>query len=234
MLAVFPLKFSLQKGIFLAREKRFRVKVRAQGKEFWIYTNNTGSMRGLLEPGRTIWFSKSANKKRKLPYTLELIEVNGVLVSVNTALPNQMLQFLWEKSLIPFWKNTHFQAEKSIEQSRLDGFLLGQEKKIWVEAKNVTLVENNIAYFPDAKTKRGVKHLQDLIALGQKGDLACALYVVPREDARGFLPADFIDPDYAYWFWQAVKKGVKVFCLRLKVRPQEFILDRFIPLLKRG
>ena len=38
------------------------------------HTNNTGSMRGLLQPGMTVWLSRAANPRRKLAWTLELME----------------------------------------------------------------------------------------------------------------------------------------------------------------
>ena len=49
------------------------------------------------------------------------------------------------------------------KHSRLDFLLEKNGTKIYVEAKNCTLVENNVAMFPDAVTKRGTKHLQELI-----------------------------------------------------------------------
>lgn len=224
----------LEKGIFLARENRFCLRVRFKEQEIRIYTNNTGSMLGLLEKGNRLWFSKSSNSKRKLPYTLELIEVGKVLVGVNTALPNQILKVVWEKGIVKKWQHTFFYAEKKINKSRLDAYLEGENKKIWIEAKNVTLVKNNIAYFPDAKTTRGVKHLKELIELKSRGFLAYCFYLIPREDAQAFCPAKFIDPIYAYWLEQAVKKGVKVLALRLKVKEDRFILDRFVPLSLKG
>lgn len=230
MLAVLKNFNRLEKGIFLARENRFCLRVAFKNREIRVYTNNTGSMLGLLKKGNRLWFSKSSNLKRKLPYTLEIVEVGKVLVGVNTTLPNQILKVVWEKGLVKKWQHTVFYAEKKINRSRLDAYLEGENKKIWIEAKNVTLVKNNIAYFPDAKTTRGVKHLQELIELKNKGFLSYCFYLIPREDAQAFGPARFIDPVYAHWLEKAVKGGVKVLALRLRVKEDRFILDRFLPL----
>ena len=69
-----------------------------------------------------------------------------------------------------------------------------KKQKLFVEVKNVTLVEGGIARFPDAQTTRGIKHLHELIRLVKGGSRAAMLYVVQRSDAHGFEPAFDIDP----------------------------------------
>ncbi len=58
--------------------------------------------------------------------------------------------------------------KKSVENSRIDIYLANEYEDCYVEVKGVTLVNNNIAIFPDAPTERGRKHLQKLIKLKKR------------------------------------------------------------------
>ena len=84
-----------------------------------------------------------------------------------------------------------------------------KEKLTYIEVKNCTLAENGVAMFPDAVTKRGTKHIQELIALREQGHGAAMIFCVQRQDARCFRPAFHIDPLYGETLLAAEKKGVK-------------------------
>ena len=68
-------------GQFIKRYKRFFVDVKIKGRIITAHCPNTGSMHGLLNEGNKVWLSKAINPNRKLKYTLQIIEVNGVKVS---------------------------------------------------------------------------------------------------------------------------------------------------------
>ena len=207
-------------ALFVKREKRFLVQVVLDGKKIWVHTNNSGSMLGLLKPGRTVLISPAANPARKLPYTLEMMRVNGVWVGVNTLVPNRMLRHCFNGRLIPeFSGYTEFRSEVPVGQSRLDARLRGPGGELWVEAKSVTLVEGDVAYFPDAVTVRGQKHLQELMLLAAQGIRVACFYLVQRGDARCFAPADFIDPVFAELVWKAQEAGVEIWPYQAVVGP---------------
>ena len=67
----------LQEGTLDKRYKRFFVDIKYKGKVIIAHCPNTGSMLGLLKSGNKVWFSKSKDPKRKLKYTLEIIEVDN-------------------------------------------------------------------------------------------------------------------------------------------------------------
>jgi len=145
---------------FRRREKRFLVEVETQGVKLWVHCNNSGAMLGLLRPGADVLISPASNPRRRLPYTLELVKLGDMWVGVNTLTPNRMLRKAWELSLLTeLTPYTHFQSEVKAAHSRLDARLTGDIGTLWIEAKNVTLVEDDVAYFPDAVTQRGQKHL---------------------------------------------------------------------------
>ncbi|MBT8763513.1 DNA/RNA nuclease SfsA [Desulfohalobiaceae bacterium Ax17] len=220
---------------FVRRIKRFTILASKDGQDIWAHTNNSGSMLGLLKPGRTLLLSPAKNPKRKLPYTLELIYMGHFWVGVNTSVPNKMLKIIWENKLIPEWAvYERFIPEARLNQSRLDAKLEGRGGVLWVEAKNVTLVEDDVAYFPDAQSERARKHLRELIGLAKKGHQVACFYLIQRPDCNCFGPADFIDPEFAKLFWQAIKAGVKMYPFQAVVDEQGIALGKRLSLVENG
>src|SRR5262245_16255966 len=79
----------------LKRYKRFPADgLLPSGETVTVHCANPGSMIGLSAPGARVWLSRSANPKRKLAHSWELIEVDfgtgAELVGINTAHPNAL------------------------------------------------------------------------------------------------------------------------------------------------
>ena len=219
---------------FCRREKRFLVEVDTVDDRFWVHCNNSGSMLGLLRPGAEVLISPAQRSGRRLSHTLELIKFGKAWVGVNTLTPNRILRKAWELSLIPELKAyTHYQSEARIGSSRLDARLSAAQGSLWIEAKNVTLVEDDVAYFPDAKTQRGQKHLRESIELARSGCRVACFYLIQRPDARCFGPADFIDEDFSGLFWQALDAGVEAWPYQALVSTQGIGLGPPLPLKLR-
>ncbi|NLI80405.1 MAG: DNA/RNA nuclease SfsA [Deltaproteobacteria bacterium] len=218
---------------FRRREQRFKVLVEDAGQHFWVHCNNSGSMLGLLRPGAKAVISPARNPGRKLSHTLELIEVDGFWAGVNTSTPNKLLRLSWEHSCLPETQGyEEFRSEAMAGHSRLDAFLSGSAGQLWVEAKNVTLVEGGVAYFPDALTLRGRKHLSDLISLAHQGHRVACFLLIQREDARCFAPADFIDPAFADLFWKAMDQGVEMWPYQGVVTPEGVGIGPRLPVFR--
>jgi sugar fermentation stimulation protein A len=218
---------------FLRREKRFLVEVEACGKTFWVHTNNSGSMLGLLRPGAEVLISPARGPGRRLPYTLELMKIDDTWVGVNTLTPNRLLRKAWELSLIPeLAPYTDYRSEARLASSRLDARLTGTIGTLWIEAKNVTLVESGVGYFPDAITQRGQKHLRELMELARTGCRVACFYLVQRGDARCFAPADFIDEEFSRLFHQALEAGVEAWPYQASVSPKGIGLASRLPILR--
>ena len=82
---------SLIKGKLLKRYKRFFADIKYQNKTITAHCPNSGSMMGLTNSGSKAWFSQVDNPKRKLKYTLQIINVNNTLVGINTHLTNKIV-----------------------------------------------------------------------------------------------------------------------------------------------
>ena len=90
-------KKQLISGTLIKRYKRFLVDVKIKDKVITSHCPNTGSMMGLLKAGNKVWLSLSDDPKRKLQYTLQLIQVNNALIGINTHLTNKIFLRLLKK-----------------------------------------------------------------------------------------------------------------------------------------
>ncbi len=225
-------------GNFIRRVKRFSVEMTmdiAHGQErIWIHSNNSGSMMGLLRQDAPVLASPAANPARKLRWTQELVGLYGMWVGVNTRVPNTMLEAAFYASMLPWAQGyTQFMREAVCGESRLDARLDGPEDSglptLWVECKNVTLVEDEVAAFPDAATVRGQKHLREMMEIVARGGRAAMFYLVQRADGHCFAPADYIDPVYADLFYSALAAGVEVYPYRALISEQGIDLGPLLP-----
>ena len=199
---------TLISGEFVKRYKRFFVDVKVDNLTITAHCPNTGSMMGLINSGCRVWLSHSDNPKRKLKYTLQIIEQNQTKVGINTHLTNKIVFKALKDNCISEFKNLDLikQEVKFNENTRFDFLIHKGNKKIFVEVKNVTLSrKKGIAEFPDAVTLRGQKHIKELIKASKKGFEIYLLYVIQREDCDRFQLAKDIDPEY----YDLVKKAVK-------------------------
>ncbi len=117
------------------------------------------------------------------------------------------------------------------EHSRIDLLLEGPSGRCFVEVKNVTLVENGRALFPDSVTTRGQKHLQELMRVVREGDRGVIFFTVQRGDGDAVSPADLIDPEYGRLLRMAMANGVEALAYRADVTPDEIRLTERLPVL---
>jgi len=218
-------------GTFIKRYKRFFVDILHKNKKITAHCPNSGSMLGLLNKDNNVWFSISDNKKRKLKYTLEIIEQEKNLVGVNTHLTNKIIkEALLEKKISELADVSSIKSEAVFDKNtRFDFLLENYNKKIFLEVKNVTLSRNkDFAEFPDAKTERGKKHLIKLVEAQKKGFDSYMIYLVQRNDCKNFKIAHDIDPEYKKAYDYAKKNKVKILCYDCQINSQEVKLNKRI------
>ena len=199
-------------GVFKKRYKRFFVDILINDKLVVAHCPNTGSMHGLLKEGNKVWLTKSNNPKRKLKYTLQIIEDRGSKVGVNTHLTNKIFLDGLKNNLIKeLDKDIKIKSEvKFGDNTRFDFLITKKNYKAFIEVKNVTLSRKlSIAEFPDAITSRGAKHINELIKASKMGYKIYIAYIIQREDSKKFEIASDIDPEYYQLLSKAVKKKIK-------------------------
>lgn len=214
-------------GKLIKRYKRFLADIElATGEIITAHCPNTGPMTGVCTPESSVLVSKSDNPKRKLAYTWEAILVKDIWVGINTALPNRVVKFALQQQLLPELSGRYTKVRAEVpygknKKSRIDFLLTGDEVQppLYVEVKNVTLAEGNLALFPDTVTTRGQRHLQELMALLPEAK-PVMLYFINRSDCDRFSPSDRCDPQYAQLVREAAAMGVKILPYRFEVTPQ--------------
>ena len=222
-------------GVLIKRYKRFFVDIKVKNKVITAHCPNTGSMMGLLKKGNKVWFTKSNDTKRKLKYTLQIIEVNGSKIGVNTHLTNKIFyEALLSNKIINLKKTDILFREKQFNKNtRFDFFIKQKDKGCFIEVKNVTLSRfKNIAEFPDAVTERGLKHIRELMEAKKKGFDVYLAFIIQREDCKRFKIAEDIDLNYKKLLTVALKNDLKVICYDCKFLPKGIIINNKINFIK--
>ena len=220
-------------GRLLRRYQRFFAEVELDdGRIVTAHTPNTGSMLQCAVPGHRVLISAAPNPLRKLPWTLELIEVNGSWVDTHTLRTNRVVEEGLRVGAIPELSGYDVSAEVPYGDSRIDFLLQRGGEAILVEVKNVTLCStSHVASFPDAVTERGQKHLRELARARAEGYRAIIFFLVQRAEATAFTPADAIDPRYGQLLREVTAAGVEVLAYRSVVTPEENSVGPRLPVL---
>jgi sugar fermentation stimulation protein A len=218
-------------GKLIKRYKRFLADVLLDNGETVVaHCTNSGTMLSCLETGADVYLTPVNDPKRKTRFTWEMIRINQNWVGVNTSWPNVLAYEAIKNQEIEKLKGySQVKREVKFDDSRFDIYCENNQEKCFVEVKNVTLKDGNMALFPDAVTTRGQKHLKTLIEVKKQGYRAVMLYIIQRSDVVGFAPARNIDPDYALALEQAINNGVEVIAIQAKVTPESIVLKHELP-----
>jgi len=224
----------LARGRLVQRYKRFFADVVLDdGTEVTAHCPNPGAMLGLNTPGLAAWLSRSADPKRKLAHTLELVEADGGLVGINTLHPNRIVAEALAADAIPELTSyaTHRREVRYGANSRVDFLLEHPERAAcWLEVKNCHLRRSGtLAEFPDCVAARSLKHLRELTAMVQAGQRAVMLFVIQRTDCDAFEACADLDPAYAAGLTQAAASGVEVLAYRCAITPERVVLADRVP-----
>ena len=209
---------ALRQGLLLRRYKRFLADVEtSNGRRMTIHCANTGAMTGCADPGSRIWYSTSANVRRKYRHSLEIVEdADGHLIGVNTARANGLVVEALSAGILPgFAGISPIRREVAIpgERGRFD-LLVGD---VFMEVKSVTLRLADSGAFPDAVSVRATRHVDALARLARSRVGAALVFCVLHNGIDRVRPADEIDPDYGRALRRAVDAGVCVLALRCSV-----------------
>ena len=227
-------------GTFETRLNRFAALVTLDDDPYTrlkVHVHDPGRLSELLYTGNRVLLKFAPAPHRVTDWDMIAARTQGQWVLVNTVYHRAISEALIiNPSISPFGPVAAVKAEVPVFHSKTDSagkvVLNSTGKKsrldfklrttagetVWVEVKGCTLAEDGVALFPDAPTIRGKKHLETLIALGEKGFRSALLVLVFRHDTRCFSPHTDRDPAFSSVFCQALEAGVEVYPVLLAYR----------------
>ena len=217
-------------AVLIERPNKYLGIVDLNGRRTEAFIPNPGRMKELLYPGAKIYIQHKKGAGRKTEYDLILVEHRNTLVSIDSRLPNLLTaEAIKEKKINPFRGYKVKKAEYTRGDSRLDFLLEGEKGRVFVEVKSCTLVNSDVALFPDAPTNRGSKHLKNLENCLTEGR-AAMLIVVQRSDANVFSPNVVTDEVFSETLRRVSEQGVEVYAYTCKISLDEAKIERKIPI----
>ena len=204
----------------IKKASRFTVLVEVKGERALAYINNTGRLEQYLSRGKVGYLIKS--NSGRLNYRLIGVEDQGFAALIDTRLQESAFKKLVEIGVIPWLKGYVVTKRYPRVQGRVFDFLLrGSEGDLLVELKSAVLRLNNyIAGYPDAPTKRGREQiilLGDLVSKGIYKGLVVFIIGLPQVKVfQLYCEADkLIESAVKY----AVKRGVVFRSISLYLDP---------------
>lgn len=191
---------------------------------------NTGRSKELLVDGAIVYLLPSDNPSRKTKYSLHFVENNNALVAMYSQQANNIVIEGIKNGLVKELSGYDIiESEKTIGDSRIDIYLANKSfcegnnfitkennsnynliDECYVEVKSVTLIKNGVAYFPDAPTERGRKHLKELIELKKKGIRAVVFFLIQHPNGNSFRPNWENDYNFSKTLVEAYENGVEI------------------------
>lgn len=222
---------NMEEGVFLSRPNRFIAHIELASRKGEIevcHVKNTGRCKELLIPGTKVFVQRSDNPARKTKYDLIVVEKGDVLVNMDSQAPNAAAAE-WVKGGPYFSKDAVVKREVTFGNSRFDLYVEDGDRKAFLEVKGVTLEDHGIARFPDAPTKRGIKHIQELIRCREEGYESYLLFVIQMKGVSRFEPNDQTHPAFGETLRAAANQSVKILAYDCLVGSESMVIDQEIP-----
>lgn len=209
---------NIVEGKFISRHNRFIAEVAVQGVKEICHVKNTGRCKELFHNNPTVYLERSSNPLRKTKYDVVAVLKDGKkLINMDSVAPNYAAKEFFEE------KYASVRREVTYKGSRFDLFI--EDINTFVEVKGVTLENDGVALFPDAPTKRGVKHIYELIDAKNNGYNASILFVLQFENAKLFMPNRMTDPEFSEALKIAEQAGVKILAYDTLVTPSTMVIN---------
>lgn len=222
---------NLKKVKYKSRPNRFTVEFVDENNNIQLaHLHDPGRLKELLIENRDIlveYVEGYKKQNRKTAYNMIGIYHDNNWVLLNSSFHNKLVKELIDDKSIKEFEEYHIkQPEYSYGNSRLD-FLLCNDKgnELYLEVKGCTLVMDTVAKFPDAPTKRGQKHLNELIDIKENHKDSAVIILVLQNNARTFMPNYETDPSFSNTLKLAYEKNVKIYPLHILTRYYDNTLE---------
>lgn len=174
-------------------------------------------MRELLVPGRRLILESSDTPGRRTDWTLAAVEYRDRIIPLISSRCSGAAGALVIPDMFP---GGAAEPEQMLGRSRIDWKVCSAGETNWVEVKSCTLVEHERAMFPDAPSRRAVRHLEELTDAGGHGTV---IFTVMNPLAAVFSANPHTDPDFAAALKSAAHRGVRIRAVTMKCNPEGFV-----------
>lgn len=219
---------NIRKSKFISRKDRFTAYVEICGEIVPCHIKNTGRLKEILLPDTEVYVQEVDKPERKTKYDLIAARKGDRIINIDSMVPNWVIEENMEK-LFP--QLIGYEREKTYKNSRFDFYVQTKSDKIYIEIKGVTQEFDNIAMFPDAPTKRGIKHVEELIDAVKNGHKAYIIFVVQMEEVSYFTPNEAIHKEFADALVKAHENGVNICAYDCIVKSDEITLNNNVKVM---
>ncbi|MCE4620566.1 MAG: DNA/RNA nuclease SfsA [Desulfurococcales archaeon] len=196
--------------VFLERLNRFVAKILVEGRVDLAHITNTGRLEELLVRGRRCKIAEINGKR--LRYRLVALEDKGGYAVIDTRTQSRAFEEAVERGLLCFFHDCRIAGrEPRVGEGRLDYVLECNSGRVLVETKSAVLRgPSGEAMYPDCPTKRGVRHVRELVRLMGSGVRVAIVFIAAFPGARCFKPFREGDPQLYEVLTNALSMGLEV------------------------
>ncbi len=196
--------------VFLERLNRFVAEVLVEGRVERVHITNTGRLEELLVKGRRC--KVAGINGRRLRYRLVALEDRGGYAVIDTRTQSKAFEAAVERGLLCFFYGCRIAGrEPRVGEGRLDYVLDCNGSRVLVETKSAVLRgPSGEAMYPDCPTRRGVRHVRELVRLMKSGVRVAVVFIAAFPGARCFKPFREGDPQLYDVLTNALAMGLEV------------------------
>ncbi len=196
------------------RRSRVSATVSTWCCEEGAHLTNTGSLRGVLEPGSNAVCTPK--ERGRLRYRVLGVVRGRWIVVVDTGLHMTALEEAVALNTLPWLRGcTVKRREAKVGGSRLD-YLLDCGRPAYLEVKSAVLeVREGYAAYPEPASPRGRRHVRVLMEFARRGFRAILLFVASQPNARAVVVNEEADPQLPCLLSKAVEAGVEVYAVNV-------------------
>ena len=185
-----------------------------------------------MKEGIKVYLEKSNNPNRKTKCSLISAHKGNLLINIDSQVTNNVVANAISSNQVRELQNVDFlKREVSYGNSRFDIYYEKGDDKGFVEVKGVTLEVDGLSMFPDAPTKRGTKHVLELIQTVKEGYKSYIFFLIQIEGIGFFTPNEIMDKDFTKALLLAKKEGVNMLAYNSIITPNQISLGEKVRIL---
>ncbi|MDR0753726.1 MAG: DNA/RNA nuclease SfsA, partial [Holosporaceae bacterium] len=214
----------LERGTIISRPNRFLTRVEKDGDIFVCHCPSTGKIGNIIFDKVPCLLSKSSDEKRKTPYTVETISIDGTRtwVGINQNAANRYVEYFFRiGALDEITPNGHtILREQKVENSKLDFKIENTYVEVKMPLQFLAFAESDCPSDMECVNshERFVRHITELGNRLRKNENA-VLLVCFAYDAPIFTPPEPTEQNRVIGdaVRQYIEAGVKVWQVNMSV-----------------